>query len=147
MIRASYRSAHLCVSLITAVTLLVGCASTPSTDTTNDEMSSTESVDAVVDSTLMSGDTTASTVVRIDVTVGIDDDPGRIEKVALGSDVQITLENPDEPDEFHLHGYDLDTGELEPGEPADISFTANTAGEFVVESHETGDVLMTLIVE
>lgn len=116
-------------------------------DTSNDTTLSTESADTVADSTPMSGDTTASQVVRIDVTVGIDDDPGRIEKVTLGSDVQITLENPDEPDEFHLHGYDLDTGELEPGEPADISFTANSAGEFVVESHETGDVLMTLVVE
>lgn len=131
---------------IAAVSLALNACATTDTSNTSPATDAMPSADTVVDSVPVTEPTTDS-VVQIDVTVGIDDDPGRVEEVSVGADVTITLENPDESDEFHLHGYDLDTGPLDPGEPGDISFTATKAGEFELESHETGDVLMTLVVK
>ena len=85
--------------------------------------------------------------VTIEVTVGVDDDPGRVERIALGTSVTLQITNPDEDDEFHLHGYDLSTGDVGAGETATISFAADVAGTFEVESHVTDDVLVTLVVE
>jgi len=85
--------------------------------------------------------------VTIEVTVGVDDDPGRVERIALGSSVTLEITNPYEDDEFHLHGYDLSTGDTEADETATITFTADVAGTFEVESHVTDDVLVTLVVE
>ena len=113
--------------------------------------SSSESVDTVgTDTTVASTDITSdSTVsvpenVTISVTVGVDSSPERIEQVALGSQVTLTLTNPDEDDEFHLHGYDLSPGETPKGETATITFTADKVGEFEVESHHTEDVLVVI---
>ncbi|MFM9083124.1 MAG: hypothetical protein ACKOQ7_04410, partial [Actinomycetota bacterium] len=72
------------------------------------------------------------------------DSANRIEKVALGAQVTVTLSNPGSHDEFHLHGYDISTGPVEAGEEASISFTADRAGTFEIESHETDEVLVTL---
>ena len=114
---------------------------------------------AAVDATEMAesasgGDTTsdgsATTVsdgaVEIFVEVGVDSGPDRIEEVALGSLVRITVTNEDEDDDVHLHGYDLGGDEVEAGEPTVFEFEASTAGEFEVESHVTGEVLMILVV-
>lgn len=86
--------------------------------------------------------TVADPVARISVTVGIDSSPDRVEEVALGQEVALTLVNPDADDEFHLHGYDLGGGETTKGEAKTFSFTATEAGEFELESHVTGDVLV-----
>ena len=85
--------------------------------------------------------------VVIDVTVGEDSGEDRTEKVALGSEVTLNITNPDEEDEFHLHGYDLSTGETPAGETATITFTADKAGEFEMESHMSGEVLLVIVVE
>ncbi len=52
----------------------------------------------------------------------------------------------DSPVELHLHGYDLER-EVEPGEPARLSFEADLTGRFEMENHETEEVLGTLVVE
>ena len=52
----------------------------------------------------------------------------------------------EEPLEVHLHGYDLEE-EVEPGEPAEISFDADLTGRFEIEDHETEAVLGTLVVQ
>lgn len=83
-----------------------------------------------------------SAVARISVTVGVDSSPDRVEEVALGQDVALTLTNPGADDEFHLHGYDLGGGETAKGQPKTFTFTASEAGEFELESHVTGDVLV-----
>ncbi|CAA9446366.1 MAG: hypothetical protein AVDCRST_MAG78-2915 [uncultured Rubrobacteraceae bacterium] len=57
--------------------------------------------------------------------------------------LQITA---DEPLEFHLHGYDLEE-EVEPGEPAELSFDATTTGRFEIENHATDAVLGALLVQ
>jgi hypothetical protein len=52
----------------------------------------------------------------------------------------------DFPLEVHLHGYDLER-EVEPGEPARLSFEADLTGRFEMENHETEKELGTLVVE
>jgi hypothetical protein len=84
--------------------------------------------------------------VTINVTVGTDSGAGRRENVALGAPVTVELVNPGSDDEFHLHGYDLSTGETPRGVTSSISFTADKAGEFELESHVAGDVLVVLVV-
>ena len=84
---------------------------------------------------------------EISVIVGTDSSPDRIEEVVLGANVQVTLSNPNADDEFHLHGYDLSTGETKMGEVSIISFTADKAGDFEIESHITEDVLVIIRVK
>jgi len=99
------------------------------------------------DATSGGTDTTVSDgAIEISVEVGVDSGPDRIEEVALGSLVRITVTNEDEDDEVHLHGYDLGGDVVEAGEPTVFEFEASTAGEFEVESHVTGEVLMILVV-
>lgn len=84
--------------------------------------------------------------VEISVTVGTDSSADRVEKVALGAQVTLTLTNPDADDEFHLHGYDMTTGETKKGETSTITFIADKAGEFEVESHVSEQVYVTIVV-
>ena len=65
----------------------------------------------------------------------------------MGSTVRLSITNPSEDDEEHLHGDDLTTGEVPTGETAIIEFVADVAGSFELESHHSGDLLMTLVVE
>ena len=88
---------------------------------------------------------TADVPYPLSVTVGVDDDPDRIERVPLGATVTITVTNPASDDEFHLHGFDLGDGQVIPaGQPASFTFVADQVGSFELESHETGDVLLVL---
>lgn len=88
---------------------------------------------------------TADLPYQISVTVGLDSGDDRIEMVPLGSTVVLTVVNPDEADEFHLHGFDLGDDQMMPaGQPASFTFVANQVGSFELESHETGGVLMIL---
>ena len=84
---------------------------------------------------------------EISVIVGTDSSPDRVEEVTLGANVQVTLSNPNADDEFHLHGYDLSPGETKMGEVSIISFTADKAGDFEIESHITEDVLVIIRVK
>ena len=120
------------VSTVVALAACSGGSDTASTDT-----SAVTTVDSTVNSTIAVPEN-----VTISVTVGVDSGPERIEQVALGSEVTLTLVNPNEDDEFQLHGYDLSPGETPKGETATITFTADEAGEFEVESHHTEDVLV-----
>ena len=88
---------------------------------------------------------TSDMPVVISVTVGVDSGEDRIESVPVGSVVSITITNPDSADEFHLHGYDLgDSQEVAAGESVTFTFTADTAGEFELESHSTEGLLLLL---
>ena len=93
-----------------------------------------------------SATTVAVGAIEIAVEVGVDSAADRTEEVALGSLVRITVVNDEEADEIHLHGYDLGGEMVEAGEPTVFEFEASTAGEFEVESHVTGEVLMILVV-
>jgi hypothetical protein len=84
-------------------------------------------------------------IVTISVTVGKDSSPTREEKVKLGSTVQISLLNPTANDEFHLHGFDIEQAQ-KAGEQGLMSFVADKAGRFELESHETNAPLVILVV-
>lgn len=136
-----------------AVVLALGaCADDGSSDVAVDSAGVTTTTVSVSDSTsTVSVATTPDTVadrpddiVRISVTVGFDSDPDRVEEVGLGQQVELTLTNPEEDDEFHLHGFDLGGDETPAGEDEVFSFTATEAGDFEVESHATGDVLVVI---
>lgn len=122
------------VSLLLGV--FAGCGSSETTQTT------IASTTTVVQTT-----TTAPVVgepLEIEITVGEDSSPDRIELVELGTPVQITLVNPDAEDEYHLHGYDITSKKMAVGVPATLSFTASQAGTFELESHISNDVLVVL---
>lgn len=88
---------------------------------------------------------TADAPYPVSVTVGIDDNPDRIERVPLGATVTLTMTNPSADDEFHLHGFDLGDGQVVPaGQSSSFTFVANQVGSFELESHETGQVLLVL---
>ena len=66
-----------------------------------------------------------------------------MEKVALGSPVTLNITNPAAADSYHIHGYDLEM-DVDQDTMATFNFTADQAGTFEVESHETGAVLVVI---
>lgn len=81
---------------------------------------------------------------RIIVTAGVDSGPDRVEEVSVGESVELTIVNPDDDDEFHVHGFDLGGEETPAGEEKVFAFTATEAGDFEVESHVSGEVLVVI---
>jgi uncharacterized lipoprotein YajG len=114
-----------------ALMMLAGCATSETVATTTTAVATTTT-------------TVAPEPLDIDVIVGENSGDERIEVVALGDDVRITLVNPTQEDEYHLHGYDIVSKKMAPGAPATLTFTANVAGTFELESHITNDVLVVL---
>ena len=118
-----------------ALVLIVGCSgqtASVSTEQAKTTDASTDSAQDVVEINLEVGKTTGETVSQV---------------VAVGSNVRISILNQSEEEEYHLHGYDVSSGEVPAGETATIEFFADMTGSFELESHRSGDLLMTLIVE
>lgn len=130
------------LSLLAAGVFLVSCSSDGSTTDVTEVMTSETIVSTVPETTVVPDTTVADPVARISVTVGVDSSADRVEEVALDQEVAVTVVNPDADDEFHLHGYDLGGGTTTKGEAKTFTFTATEAGEFELESHVTGDVLV-----
>ena len=148
---------HIVVSSLFALTL-TACGS--SSGTTNDTIGASDTTMISMDEETM--DETASTVVAptdavvnadgsvsINVIVGTDDYETlageRVVKVALGAAVTITLTDASEDQDYHLHVYDVGV-EAKKGEPGVISLVVDQAGQFDVESHTTGKLLLVLVV-
>lgn len=110
---------------------------------------SSESTFETADSTIPTGDSSSKVAgpTEINVTVGVDSSPDRVEEVPLGAEVNVRLSNPGADDNFHLHGYDLSPGDTPKGETAVITFTADTAGDFEIESHVTETVLIVISIK
>lgn len=126
--------------MLSCSVLLAACGGTTSTES-EVEVTTTiapESSPEVV--TTVSG---ADDTIVIEATAGID--AGTEHAVPLGAPVRLVLVNEDDHDEFHLHGYDL-LAMVEAGEVGVIEFVADTPGRFELESHETGDLILVLIV-
>lgn len=123
------------MSLSIAAVLLAGCGSSSSTDST----SASEATDTT---TVVSSD-----VVEINLIVGENTGPEVKQTVPVGSTIRITFVNPNGPDEIHIHGYDLTTGEMEQGQESVIEFVASTTGTFDLESHVSEEIVMILTVE
>lgn len=125
-----------------AICLLLGTVSCSSS--TSDSGDETES-EATSE---LTSDVTSGTdeVVEISVIIGQTSGSAVAYQATLGSTVRIKLLNPDANDEFHLHGYDISTIATA-GQEAIIEFTADKLGTFDLESHVTGEWVLTLVVE
>lgn len=77
----------------------------------------------------------------LNITIEVAENVLQQAEVALGSPVKIRVRSAVE-EEFHLHGYDLELT----GTDVQFSFTADRLGEFLLESHSTGQQLFVLTV-
>lgn len=83
--------------------------------------------------------------VEISVTVGVDSGPDRIVQIPLGASVRVRLMNPDAADQYHLHGYEIESASDVPaGATVIIEFEATKSGSFEIESHISEQVLAIL---
>lgn len=130
------------IGVIAALFIVASCSSSDEVDTASDET-------IVVDDSIedVSDEAADDEVVEFAITVGKDSGRESVLTVPAGTEVRLVLMNPNEDDEFHLHGYDLGGAMTPAGEEAIIQFVASDVGEFEVESHMTGEVLMVLVVE
>ena len=123
-----------------ATCLLVGTVGCSSSDTTSE---AGEDAAIVEDETV---EVATDEPVEISVIIGQTSGSAVAYQATLGSKVQIKILNPDADDEFHLHGYEL-TAIATAGQETMIEFTADQLGSFDLESHKTGDWILTLVVE
>jgi hypothetical protein len=145
-------SSKAAVTSIPPVSVTVAAAATATTSPATTATTVAMSAGSVVPATTVAAATTAATappvatnIVNISVTVGKDSSPTREEKVKLNATVQIALLNPTADDEFHLHGYDIEQAQ-KAGEQGLLSFVADKAGRFELESHVTKAPLVILVV-
>ena len=130
--------------LMLVLTPLVGLAACSSDSATTDTVVATVAVDSTES---MSGDPSTTVNegrVTVDVTVGENSSPDRVEEIPLGSEVTLNFTNPQADDEYHVHGYDLGEGITKKGETKTFSLTADKAGDYEVESHVSEAVLVIL---
>lgn len=125
---------------IIATCLLLGSVGCSSSDTTSE---AGEDAAIVEDETV---EVATDEPVEISVIIGQTSGSAVAYQATLGSKVQIKILNPDADDEFHLHGYEL-TAIATAGQETMIEFTADQLGSFDLESHKTGDWILTLVVE
>lgn len=78
---------------------------------------------------------TESVAIEIDADAGVPE----VASVALGSPVVIQVFSETEQD-FHLHGFDIDLM----GDDVTFDFVADKLGDFELESHESGEILLTI---
>jgi len=123
--------------VLLAMTSLVGLAACSSDSSTSDTI-------AVVTTAASTESTIGDGSVTIDVVVGENSGPDRVEEVALGSQVTLNFTNNEAEDEYHVHGYDLGGGMTKKGNTKTFTFTADRAGDYEVESHSSEAVLMVL---
>ena len=125
---------------IIATCLLLGSVGCSSSDTSSE---AGEDAAIVEDETLVSA---TDEPTEISVIIGQTSGSAVAYQATLGSKVQIKILNPDADDEFHLHGYEL-SAIATAGQETMIEFTADQLGSFDLESHKTGDWILTLVVE
>jgi hypothetical protein len=133
--------------LMLVLTPIVGLAACSSDTASTDTVVATIAVDSAETT---SGDPTTTISdgsVNIDVVVGENSGPDRVEEVALGSQVTLNFTNNEAEDEYHVHGYDLGGGMTKKGDTKTFTFTVDKAGDYEVESHLTEAVLMVLRVQ
>jgi hypothetical protein len=141
------RSRRLVVGVLAVCCLLGGCGG-------GDEGGGTATTTAATSTS--SGGATSSTeaastagfsgvVVEAKVTGNQVETASRRVRIDLGQKVRVQVE-ADRAEEVHVHGYDL-KGDVAPGKPAVIDFTANVPGVFEVELEGSGLKLFELQVQ
>jgi heme/copper-type cytochrome/quinol oxidase subunit 2 len=69
------------------------------------------------------------------------------DEITVGEGEQVNFRiTSDSPLDFHLHGYDLEK-EVEPDEPAELTFDATITGRFEIENEQTREELGALLVQ
>ena len=130
--------------LMLVLTPLVGLAACSSDSTSTDTV-------AAVETTVNTFSDTSTTIsdgsIIIEVVVGENSGPDRVEEVPLGAEVTLQFTNPDADDEYHVHGYDLGGGVTKKGEMKTFTFTADKAGDYEIESHISEKVLAVIRVQ
>lgn len=143
------RTVRTLVCIPVAMMLLGACG--------DDSSSATGTTVATATTIAAPGSTTAGTMapqipstelplsgpVQIDVVVGVDSSPDRVERVTVGSEITLNITNPNVADEFHVHGIDIEQA-ADAVQMATINFTIDAAGIYEVESHITGDVFVVI---
>jgi type IV secretory pathway TrbL component len=142
------RSRRLVVGVLAVCCLLGGCgggdegggtaATTVATSTSSG--GATSSTEAASTTAGFSG-----VVVEAKVTGNQVETASRRVRIDLGQKVRVQVE-ADRAVEVHVHGYDL-KGDVAPGKPAVIDFTANVPGVFEVELEESSLKLFELQVQ
>ena len=145
-------SRRVVFSCLSVIVLLVSCGG-------GDSSSSNESSPATTDSGIASptdpgavSPPTSSIEVEVPesgtpstesafIEVDLEDGAPATASVVLGSPVTIVV-TADEEHEFHLHGYDIELS----GTEVSFDFVADRAGEFELETHDTGELVLTLTV-
>jgi hypothetical protein len=125
--------ALLCVA-IAPITLVACGGSSSSTDTT---------VASATPGGAMSTNPPSGEVKKTFV-IGTDTGAEVVYEVMEGDNVTLTFVNNDANDEVHVHDYDITTGEMQKGVASSVSFTADKAGDFDIESHVSEELLLTL---
>ncbi len=130
--------------LMLVLTSLVGLSACSS------DSASTDTI-AAADTTVNTFSDTSTTIsdgsITIEVVVGENSGPDRVEEVPLGAQVTLQFTNPDADDEYHIHGYDLGGGVTKKGEMKTFTFTADKAGDYEIESHISEKVLAVIRVQ
>ena len=130
--------------LMLVLTPLVGLAACSSDSTSTDTV-------AAVETTVNTNSDISTTIsdgsITIEVVVGENSGPDRVEEVPLGTEVTLQFTNPDADDEYHVHGYDLGGGVTKKGEMKTFTFTADKAGDYEIESHISEKVLAVIRVQ
>jgi len=130
---------------VVATCLLLGAVGySSSTSDSGDDAQSEATSEVTSDETSA---TATDEVVEISVIIGQTSGSAVAYQATLGSTVRLKILNPDADDEFHLHGYDLESGVTPAGQEAIIEFTADKLGTFDLESHVTSEWILTLVVE
>ena len=130
--------------LMLVLTPLVGLAACSSDSTSTDTV-------AAVETTVNTFSDTSTTIsdgsIIIEVVVGENSGPDRVEEIPLGAEVTLQFTNPDADDEYHVHGYDLGGEVTKKGEMKTFTFTADKAGDYEIESHISEKVLAVIRVQ
>ena len=146
-----YSRPGLFVGLVASLVGVIGCSSEGSTSpasnppiteamtqTPTDPASTSAPTSTASKETPESGTpSTESVAIEIDADAGV----AEVASVALGSPVVIQVFSETEQ-EFHLHGYDIELM----GDDVTFDFIADKLGDFELESHESGEILLTLSV-
>ncbi|HEY0473631.1 MAG TPA: cupredoxin domain-containing protein [Kribbella sp.] len=137
------------------VLVLAGCSgnstsgSSPSTTPTSAPSSAPSTTPGESDTSTPST-TASSSAQQADVTINITVANGKVTPngqtimAKAGQTVLVTAVS-DAADEVHIHGYDKQLP-LTPGKPASVKFTANVKGTFEIETHESGKLVVKLVV-
>lgn len=110
-------------------------------DTENETVASPTDAPMPPTSTIEKGDPASGTppVESLYVEVDLENDAPLDASTVVGAPVTIIVTS-DIEHEFHLHGYDVELT----GTTVKFEFVADRAGEFELETHDTGELVLTL---